>query len=296
MYDGWKVTRTLITFGTPYRGSLNAVDFIANGFKKGWGPLGLDLGGLLRSLTSVFQLLPVYPMVETETGPLRVTETPIPHLDVARAEAALAFHHSIQEAVERNRTDTTYLEQGYRIHPVVGIGQPTGQGAKVVDGALTVGLDLGGRDHGGDGTVPRVSAMPIEMEDASAGLFSPAIHSSLQNADAVITQVAGILTSADIDLRIYRSDGRGVSLHVPDAIPAGTPLTIEARPTGGRSDPLDTTVVDADTNATVWQAPLADGVDWQQTETPPLPAGIYRVTVSGTSGAVSDLVTALPPG
>jgi hypothetical protein len=87
-----------------------------------------------------------------------------------------------------------------------------------------------------------------------------------------------------------------VSLHVPDAIPAGTPLTIEARPTGGRSDPLDTTVVDADTNATVWQAPLADGVDWQQTETPPLPAGIYRVTVSGTSGAVSDLVTALPPG
>ena len=35
---GWRDTRKLITFGTPYRGSLNAVDFVANGVprRSGW--------------------------------------------------------------------------------------------------------------------------------------------------------------------------------------------------------------------------------------------------------------------
>ena len=32
--DGWKDTRMLITFGTPYRGSLNALNFLANGFSQ----------------------------------------------------------------------------------------------------------------------------------------------------------------------------------------------------------------------------------------------------------------------
>ena len=34
---GWRDTRRLITFGTPYRGSLNAVDFIAHGFTRFFG-------------------------------------------------------------------------------------------------------------------------------------------------------------------------------------------------------------------------------------------------------------------
>ena len=32
--DGWRDTRLLVTFGTPYRGSLNALGFLANGFEK----------------------------------------------------------------------------------------------------------------------------------------------------------------------------------------------------------------------------------------------------------------------
>ena len=31
---GWRDARMLVTFGTPYRGSLNALDFLCNGFKK----------------------------------------------------------------------------------------------------------------------------------------------------------------------------------------------------------------------------------------------------------------------
>ena len=73
---GWRDTRMLVTFGTPYRGSLNALDFLCNGFKKGIGPIGLDLTRLLRSLTSVYQLLPRYPVVDSGSGELtRVAQT-----------------------------------------------------------------------------------------------------------------------------------------------------------------------------------------------------------------------------
>ncbi len=65
---GWRDTRMLITFGTPYRGSLNALDFLCNGFKKKVGPIGIDLTRLLRSLTSVYQLLPRYPVVDSGSG------------------------------------------------------------------------------------------------------------------------------------------------------------------------------------------------------------------------------------
>src|SRR5262249_33620827 len=54
--DGWRETRALISFGTPYRGSLNALNFLCNGFKKQLGNVNIvDLTALLRSFTSVYQ-------------------------------------------------------------------------------------------------------------------------------------------------------------------------------------------------------------------------------------------------
>jgi triacylglycerol esterase/lipase EstA (alpha/beta hydrolase family) len=41
--EGWRDTRMLVSFGTPYRGSLNAVSFISNGLKKTFGPIELGL-------------------------------------------------------------------------------------------------------------------------------------------------------------------------------------------------------------------------------------------------------------
>ena len=129
---GWRDARTLITFGTPYRGSLNALDFLCNGFKKRIGPLGLDLTRLLRSLTSVYQLLPRYPVVDTGSGSLaRVAETSdLPGVDPVRAVAALTFHHDIDAAIEARPPGS------YAIHPVVGIMQPTSQSAHFHAGAV----------------------------------------------------------------------------------------------------------------------------------------------------------------
>jgi triacylglycerol esterase/lipase EstA (alpha/beta hydrolase family) len=44
--EGWQDSRALFTFGTPYRGSLQAVNFLANGYKQ----LFLDLTEVMRSL------------------------------------------------------------------------------------------------------------------------------------------------------------------------------------------------------------------------------------------------------
>lgn len=92
--EGWRDTRALITFGTPYRGSLNALDYLASGMRK--GPAGIvDLSDLIRSLTSVYQLLPVYKCFDPGDGTLILVGEAgsIPGLDAAKA--ASAFPNSV---------------------------------------------------------------------------------------------------------------------------------------------------------------------------------------------------------
>ena len=162
--DGWKDTRMLITFGTPHRGSLNAVDFLTNGFVKKLGPLKIaDLTRLLRSLTSVYQLLPTYPCVDLGQGGeyLLVADASdsLAGVDAARARAAADdFHGAIDAGVGGH-------EQGvYDLHSVVGITQGTKQSVRL-DGDKVVCEELyKGTDLGGDGTVPRLSATPAETD------------------------------------------------------------------------------------------------------------------------------------
>jgi hypothetical protein len=46
---GRDVTRSLITIGTPYQGSVNALDAIVNGLSLGVGPIGISISELVRS-------------------------------------------------------------------------------------------------------------------------------------------------------------------------------------------------------------------------------------------------------
>jgi hypothetical protein len=162
--EGWKCTRALITFGTPYRGSVNALDSLANGLHK--GPLELKgLSRAARSFTSIYQLLPIYPCYDPGDGQLvRVGETDsIPHIDPAKAAAALAFHRQIEDAVKVNQGDNEYKEHGYKIFPIIGIAQPTNQSTRLSSSRVELMQAYQGKDLDGDGTVPRVSAEPIEF-------------------------------------------------------------------------------------------------------------------------------------
>ena len=52
-----------------------------------------------------------------------------------------------------------------------------------------------GLDSGGDGTVPRVSATPIELADQGREIYAPDQHGSLQNAAGPLTQLIGVLSA-----------------------------------------------------------------------------------------------------
>jgi len=282
--DGWRDTRMLVTFGTPYRGSLNALAFIVHGMRKALGPITLiDLSKLLRSFTSVYQLLPIYPCFQAADGGelVRVSEaTGIPHLDVARAKAADAFHREIEQAVDKHRDDDEYMRDRYAIHPIVGTFQPTGQSAMPARDTVKILRDYKGEDQDGDGTVPRVSATPIELEHEEGAMFAAERHASLQNLDAALTQLTGLLTGRDTSA--FRDIPKsGLGLDVEDVFATEEPVAVRVR-SEDESAELMAVVVDTETGAEAGRATLPRGIDeWREAEIPPIPAGTYRVTVSG---------------
>jgi pimeloyl-ACP methyl ester carboxylesterase len=274
--DGWRDTRMLVTFGTPYRGSLNALDFLCNGFKKKIGPIGVDLTRLLRSLTSVYQLLPRYPVVDNGNGELtRVAESPdLPGVDPARAAAALQFHHDIDAAVDARPANS------YAIHPVVGILQPTDQSARLQNGSVRMVRSHSGVDSSGDGTVPRVSATPLELSDQGREIYAPDQHGSLQNGIGPLTQLTGLLSARPTST--FRAGLSGFGLQIDDIFAADEPIV--AVVTSDDPPPVvDAVVVDLATGRPVLESRIeVDGDGAYRVEWAPLPPADYRLTVSAT--------------
>ena len=294
--EGWRDTRALVTFGTPYRGSLNALGFIANGFEKGIGPLSLDLTEMLRSFTSIYQLLPTYTCFDAGDGQLvRAGETDaIPNLDRARAADALAFHRQIRDAVSAHRREQPYLEAGYETYPVVGYAQPTFQSAVLEGNKVELRRDRRGRDEGGDGTVPRPSAIPEELDgDRRRSMFSAVSHGSLQNTDEVLDHLQGLLTT-DYDPEDYRAAAATLSLDVDDVFGEDEAVIVKARCSEPGVEP-EVEIRDTETATAVASTTLYDEVDggWMTGELGPLPAGSYRITLTAPgfdAEPVSDLL------
>lgn len=284
---GWKQTRALFSFGTPYRGSLNALDGLANGSRK--GPFGLiELSDLVRSFTSMYQLLPIYPAYDPGDGKLvRIAETSgIPYVDPAKARAALEFHHEITRAAGQNRQDPEWGKQGYQIYPIVGIEQETRQSARKIDNGVELSLTYKGKMLGGDGTVPRVSALPIEFDGAQpqpGRMYAATQHGSLQNADAALVQLAGQIDDLYLDFGGFKSarpGGPSLALHIDDLVTSDEPIQVRAK----SDSPIALTahLLDPDTNEPVQQLSLKGSVDdWQHGTFEPAPAGYYRVRVTG---------------
>lgn len=295
---GWRDTSTLITFGTPYRGSLNALDFLANGMTKLLG--ALDLSDLMRSFTSVYQLLPIYRCLDRGDRQLvRLTEAPglICHLDSTKVDAARAFHREIEDAVARNGEDSRYRENGYLVRPVVGIEQPTNQSALGRNGRLTMVRSYEGEDLSGDGTVPRFSAFPLEADYEEGAMYASTRHASIQNADAVLTQVRGWLTGARLGIfRVVAPVSLSLDLedvyHVDAGVQASvlpsrttTDLQAELQWVGGPERPERSVSI---------SLPAVDGP--RSLELPCEIPGCYRLVVCGADDVepVSDLVVVVP--
>ncbi len=275
---GWKDARALVSFGTPYRGSLNALGYLANGFSEGIGPLKVDLTSMIASFTGVYQLLPAFECVDRGKGKLeRIGEIDgVVGVDPARAKAALDFYDEIKVAAQRNGGDEAYKASGYETYPIVGLAQPTFQSATVANGKVALLRSFSGEDNSGDGTVPRVSATPFAMSGAHREIYVAEQHGSLQNFDPALVNLLGVLTGFEIELAQFFSASQTLSLDVDDVYGVDD-VTLRATPSV--ESPMTARIEDASTNTLVETLPMTEEGDVYVVRTT-LPGGAYRVKVT----------------
>jgi pimeloyl-ACP methyl ester carboxylesterase len=287
--DGWRDCRALITFGTPFRGSLSALGALAHGYKQ----LFLDLTELARSFTSIHQFLPIYPVLRVGGEYQRIAETDnVPGVDPVRAQAALKLHREIEAAVNQNLKDPDY-RTGFKTLPVVGTRQPTDQSAVLVGGQVTITRSappiLPADLADGDGTVPRVSAIPIELSTEYRETFVVEQHGALQNHPAVLQHLRdrivqmghpGIGAIRDVGIESEAEGQPALSLDVDDLYVPGEPVHVRAEIINQKTHPgrligrLESLtgdsdkVIDLDEKDGQWTATLGD-----------LGPGVYRITL-----------------
>ena len=184
---GREITRRLITIGTPYQGSINALDTLVNGFSIDLGPLRVNLTELVRSFPSTYQLLPTYPSIDVGNGLVqKLKDLSVPHLELPRVKEAAHFHQRISDAVQAGAYDLTIIK---------GHVQPTAQSARIKGDHIEPLRMYKDENVGGDGTVPRPSSHPPEWTAGDAdSIFASQLHASLQNTDGVLEQLYGVMT------------------------------------------------------------------------------------------------------
>ena len=281
--EGWRDTRTLITLGTPHRGSVKALDFLVNGISKKIGPITLlDLTKLVRSLPSVYQLLPIYESVGKKADSLeRLDEIQeVGDLDMDRARAGVAFHREIERKVEDNMKNAEYADSGYKLVPVVGTYQPTYLSAILTkDGVEPIHTYKGKTLLAGDGTVPRLSATPIEQSNANLETFVACPHSGLQNFDPVRVQTRSVLEDVDIS-EVKAVAEETISLEIKDAYHGSERFTGWARYPAA-TELLEAVITNVETGEGFpCDVEIASDDEGRQTlEHQPLSAGSYRIRI-----------------
>lgn len=252
---GWQDCKALFTFGTPYRGSLDAVNFLANGYKEAF----IDLTEAMRTMNSVYQLMPRYKALKINSNYYRIAEPPegveLPNIDLDRAKDALKFHNEIDDAADANYKNDAY-RKAFVTCPIVGVLQPTQQSAKLVNNVISTSTNLPEwlQDRSyledGDGTVPQVSAIPVQMGDLevlSIADYIPETHGAIQSQPDVLlnllksiqsTQqapISDIRGSLEQVTRGKRSGLKGIGLSVDDLYLINEPITMQAKVSEGVS-------------------------------------------------------------
>ncbi len=287
---GWRYTKMLITLGTPHRGSVKALDFLVNGLRKKVGPVTLiELTKFIRSLPSVYQLLPIYPCVGKTEENLESLEkiSEVGELDMERARAGVAFHREIERAVEENEKNAEYIAARYKLLPVIGTYQPTFLSALLSnEGVKPIRTYKGQMMLGGDGTVPRLSATPIELSKAKVETFMACPHASLQNFDSVRVQVRSALDDVDIS-EIKDIGAEAISLDMDDMFSSGEPIQARAR-CEAAIDPMLATLTNLETgNEIESELEMESDIEgWQKLNLSSLPAGTYRIRINAGEEAV----------
>jgi pimeloyl-ACP methyl ester carboxylesterase len=322
--DGAKDTRAIVTFGTPHRGAVKALDAIVNG--KSIGPLSLTR--LVRSMPSVYELMPLYPVVrlplksklvmrrvadffgldpETgqdtaeflQSGKVNGLE-PLEGIDRGMLKRALEFHARIRlpaEARSNKREPSPYRQQAFfnRRQLTALSSVLNGKQLDILDTYPyerdRVIQDVNER---GDGTVPSFSSVPIEWSDTNDALTLADKHAAMQSATTARDSILNWLRPIDVRQMKGSSvnDASVVELTVPPALNVGEDLVIRAATL--RPMNVNVRLEHVETGATKTQPTnlTGDNVHRDVVFRRP-PGGVHRVSAVPTDGllpTVSDYV------
>lgn len=298
-------TRGIISIGTPHRGSMAALDALVNG--KRYGPL--DLTRVLRTMPAIYELLPLFPVLRAGSGReqtlLRIAETfgldpvtgenlptptvgdrrlapdPVPHLDRAMLQDALRFHAAIRVPAEgRPPAETGYVQRAifnrrqHTLHSAAirGDGLELFRSYPVLEGG-TWRED----DARGDGTVPALSAVPIEWDDTGDAVPNAQKHAGIQGTQEAHETIRNWLRPADT--RGFKGaevpDDEVIVLDVAPVVDQGEPLEVTV--SAGRGTFASIEVTSAQTARTVSQ-PVAVTEEPRTIIFSDLAAGVHTVT------------------
>ncbi|MCX5087452.1 alpha/beta hydrolase [Streptomyces sp. NBC_00365] len=288
----------LITLGTPHRGAPKALDWLVNGMLGGGAPFG-RASAVLREWQSVYDLLPRYrmiaqpggtPLYPYELGPAVTARAPG---FSARAKAAFTLHEEIREFWSRPEPEIALP----KVTAVFARGHGTLHRAAVVSDRLEVGDKdpdwLPNPGWGGDGTVPAISAIPVEADsDRNAWRAVPVKHLALASAPEAV-EILAMITSPSLGAVLGdtpQSPWLGVDLD--DVLITGTTPSLRVRLLGAERDAA--TRIHAELRGptggyriTGWKE-TGDG--WE-TVLSPLPTGTYELTVQAVRVPVAGRVT-----
>ncbi|MFD4002017.1 esterase/lipase family protein [Streptomyces rubiginosohelvolus] len=271
--DTEKLTRRIITIGTPFMGAVKALAVLANGYAS-LGPRRFPLGDLVRSLPSVAELLPAYACVGPSPDALRpLSDSAVPGLPAVCEQRAQRFHQQMRAAIEANGDERPSY------HALVSCRQKTATWASVADGRDAVLLHSPeSLFQRGDGTVPRCSATPPEWEDDAASVFVSGRHASLQQQRHVLLQVHGIATAQP---RRPMATMDEIAVEAEPWVAPGEEWTVRAESVEGSNGlVLTATVADPSTGEVIAQAPVRPRGDGTYTASLRLDRpGAFRWTV-----------------
>ena len=218
--DHERLTRRVITIGTPYQGAVKALAALANGFGELAGR-DVEIGPLVRSWPSVAELLPTYPclgQVEDDLSQL-TADSAVGHMPEKNLRHGVAFRTELHDAIKADPKPDLY-------RAMLGYTHPTAYWASVDDQGLVVTHEKPDPLQQGDGTVHRAAAWPPEWGEGSrATAPSGERHGGLQQAAEIVRSVAG-LASTDTT-QVLMSAEAELAANVPPLVEPGDRLDIE---------------------------------------------------------------------
>jgi pimeloyl-ACP methyl ester carboxylesterase len=304
---GHEHCRALFTFGTPHRGSLNALNSLVGGQKLAW----IDVSTALRSFTSAYQLLPIYEVVQRGAEFLRPAALgSIGGLVPAQVAAATTEFHAPIEAAARTRSDAG---PGYLYTAIVGTQQATRQSARLDGDTLTVGDALPelllkrSYPEFGDGTVPLYAAMPPGARaDRLQRVYVAETHAALQNNPAMQRHLIQSIKVLQSELALLDAGHFGVGtqpglrLIVEDAYPPqGGMIRVQPADLPTTTGSLHVTITELESGQRSEHTLPFVGDEWHLELERPTP-GAYRVRaelLTNPAGVqpVQDLFEVVPP-